>query len=113
MDITPPLRTRGYLPSLDELADHWREWGYRDDQHHCVLVAFFESWKALKENIGRGQYYCLAKVFDEHYRQAVFPAEGGFVYWLSGERRTPRTATSIAGRNSMRDISHSLGRCSM
>lgn len=90
MDITPPFKTRWQYPGLYELADHWRDWGYRDDQHHCVLVAFFEAWNAGKEDVGNKRYHCLAKILEDHYREAAFPSDGVFVYWLSGERRVPR-----------------------
>jgi hypothetical protein len=89
MEITPPNRTRPAQLDVSEIARHWIDWGWSENQHHCILVAFFESWMRTSR-IEEGHYRCLAIVLDEHYRQAVFPADAKqnpFVYWLAGPSR--------------------------
>jgi hypothetical protein len=72
---------------IQQLAYHWTDWGYTEAQHHCILVCFFETWNAIIKRAEHSDYSSLAKVLDDHYRQAVFPSDAkanAFVYWLSG-----------------------------
>jgi len=92
MEITPPLATRPQQLHISELADNWAAWGYHEEQHHLILVAFFESWRTVRR-ITSAEYGRLAKVLNEHYRQAVFPPDAKdnpYIYWLAGPRRLPQ-----------------------
>jgi hypothetical protein len=95
MKITPTYFNapkRPYDLGYREIAEHWRDWGYGEDQHHCVLVAFFESWVPNSRHLFTDYPY-LAKVLFEHYPGAAFPPDAKnnpFVFWLYGARRTPR-----------------------
>ncbi len=88
MDTTPRGKSRPISLMTYEIADRWADWGWREDQHHCVLIAFFESWNGVSKSLQ--DYHALAKVLEDHYRQAVFPCDAKtnpFVYWLAGPNR--------------------------
>jgi hypothetical protein len=91
MNITPPLATRPHVLDISDLSENWAAWGYKEKQHHLILVAFFESWKTVQKP-NSDHYRHLAKVLNDHYRQAMFPSnakEEPYVYWLAGPNRNP------------------------
>ena len=91
MDAAPKymMGKRPEYPGVS-IADNWQDWGYREEQHHCVLIAFFESWGVLNRLPALDDYKKLAKVLFEHYAAAQFPPDArsnAFVFWLSGPNR--------------------------